>query len=46
MIKSNLLKLSSQKSVLNYIFRHYTNRNVLKLSERGLFQDIFPEESM
>ncbi|XP_026468082.1 tyrosine--tRNA ligase, mitochondrial-like [Ctenocephalides felis] len=46
MIKSTILKFSSQKSCVSYILRHYTNRNVLKLSERGLFQDIFPEEAV
>ncbi|XP_063980348.1 tyrosine--tRNA ligase, mitochondrial [Diachasmimorpha longicaudata] len=36
---------STGKSILRYERRYYTNRNVLTLHERGMFQEIFPENS-
>ncbi|KAJ9573884.1 hypothetical protein L9F63_008744 [Diploptera punctata] len=31
--------------ILKYCIRHYTNRNMLKLHERGMYEDIFPGNS-
>lgn len=30
---------------LLYFHRHFSNRNILKLKERGMFQDIFPDNA-
>jgi hypothetical protein len=32
-------------SIPNKFVRQYSNRNILKLHERGMFEDIFPETS-
>lgn len=28
-----------------YFYRNYSSPNILKLKERGMFQDIFPDDS-
>ncbi|PSN31760.1 Tyrosine--tRNA ligase [Blattella germanica] len=40
-----LLRRMWRTHMLNKCVRHYTNRNVLKLHERGMFEDIFPDNS-
>ncbi|XP_044253839.1 tyrosine--tRNA ligase, mitochondrial [Tribolium madens] len=39
MLMKQILKCSKTASCM----RHYSNRNILRLKERGMFQDIFPD---
>lgn len=36
--------LLKNRKLLNF-HRNYSNRNILKLKERGMFQDIFPDNA-
>ncbi|CAG9865523.1 unnamed protein product [Phyllotreta striolata] len=37
--------LNYGKTGVIFCYRHYSNRNVLKLKERGMFEDIFPDNA-
>lgn len=40
-----VLRKMRRTHILKYCIRHFTNRNILKLHERGMYEDIFPGNS-